>query len=54
MFIAPVGFWINDDWELVEHVLDFIPLNGDHSGAHSGKLLFNALTSRGVTKKISL
>ncbi len=52
-FIAPVGFWINDDWKLEELVLDFLPLNGNHSGAHSGKVLFTALSSRGVTKKIS-
>lgn len=51
-FLAPVGFWISDDWKLEELVLDFIPLNGDHSGKHSGKVLFQSLRARGVTKKI--
>jgi hypothetical protein len=47
-----VGFWITDDWRLVETVLDLIHLDGDHTGATVGKLMFESMRKRGVTKKI--
>jgi hypothetical protein len=48
-----VGFWINDGWHLVETVLDLIHLDGDHTGAGIGKLMFESMKKHGVTKKIS-
>lgn len=38
--------FIDNNWELQEHVLDLIPLHGDHSGEAVGKLVFNALRNR--------
>lgn len=49
-----VGFWIDDDWVLKEHVLELIPMDGDHSGRNYGKLLFESLKKRGISKKISI
>jgi hypothetical protein len=44
--------FIDDDWELQEHILDLIPLDGDHSGEAVGKLVFTALNKRKVDHKI--
>jgi hypothetical protein len=39
-FAGVVISFINKDWILEEHVLDLIPLDGDHSGEAVGKLVF--------------
>jgi hypothetical protein len=36
----------------MEIVLDLLALDGDHSGAATGKLIFNALLARGASKKL--
>lgn len=46
-----VGFWINSDWTLVETVLNLLPLEGDHSGRATGKLLYNELKRRRITSE---
>ncbi|KAF8581680.1 hypothetical protein K439DRAFT_1513517 [Ramaria rubella] len=51
-FAGCVGFWIHPEWELVEVVLKLVALDGDHSGAVTGKLLLNALRSRGASQKL--
>ncbi|TFY75902.1 hypothetical protein EWM64_g8111 [Hericium alpestre] len=51
-FAGTTGFWINAEWELKDVVLEFIPLDGDHSGKTSGRLIFKALKKYGVTKKL--
>ncbi|PCH34258.1 hypothetical protein WOLCODRAFT_15209 [Wolfiporia cocos MD-104 SS10] len=51
-FAGTVAFWIDDNWDLIEHVLELLPLDGDHSGAASAKLIFNALHRRKVTDKL--
>ena len=48
-----VGFWINNDWHLVETVLDLIHLDSNHTGAGVGKLMFKSMKKCGVTKKIN-
>jgi hypothetical protein len=52
-FAGTVVFWINDDWELGETVLDLLLLSGNHSGRVSGKLIFKALQRRGIETKLS-
>ncbi|KAJ6628612.1 hypothetical protein B0H10DRAFT_2209517 [Mycena sp. CBHHK59/15] len=39
--------FINKNWVLHEHVLDLIPLDGDHSGDAVGKLIYTALKNHG-------
>lgn len=52
-FAGVVAFWIDDNWELRECVLELLPLSGDHSGKASGKLIFKALRQRGIESKLS-
>jgi hypothetical protein len=53
VFASVVIFWIDDNWELRECVLELLPLSGDHSGKASGKLIFKALRQRGIDSKLS-
>jgi hypothetical protein len=52
-FAGVVAFWIDDNWDLRECVLDLLPLSGDHSGKASGKLIFKALRRREIETKLS-
>lgn len=53
-YCGAVVWLIDGEWLLHEHVLDLIPLDGDHSGKASGKVIFNALQKQGVSKKLSV
>jgi hypothetical protein len=53
-FAGTVVFWIDDNWNLCEHVLELLPLSGDHSGKASGKLIFKALRKWGIEGKLSV
>ncbi|KAG2110208.1 uncharacterized protein F5147DRAFT_651863 [Suillus discolor] len=53
-FLGSVVSWINDEWELMQTPLELIPLDGDHSGKVSGKLLFKVLKHWKLTSKIIL
>ncbi|KAF7378021.1 Reverse transcriptase-RNase H-integrase [Mycena sanguinolenta] len=44
--------FIDDDWVLQEHVLDLIPLHGDHSGEAVAKLVFTSLHSRKMDDRL--
>ncbi|KIK77790.1 hypothetical protein PAXRUDRAFT_165743, partial [Paxillus rubicundulus Ve08.2h10] len=52
-FVGSVVYWINDDWALHECPLELLPLNGNHSGKVSGKMIFRALKRRGIVNKIN-
>ena len=47
-FAGLVIFWISEDWVLVGLPIDLLPLNGDHSGRASGKLIYKSLDRRGL------
>ncbi|RDB15201.1 hypothetical protein Hypma_004688 [Hypsizygus marmoreus] len=51
-FAGIMGFWIDKDWELVEHVLALLPLDGDHTSAVTGKLVYGSLKRWGIEKKL--
>jgi hypothetical protein len=51
-FCGVKASFINDRWELEEHLLDLHPLEGDHSGESTAKLIFKALRRRGLLKKL--
>jgi hypothetical protein len=54
-FACSVGCFINDDWEIVEHVIDFKPLEDkEHEGLYSGKAFADGACKIGSLKKISL
>ncbi|KIJ07767.1 hypothetical protein PAXINDRAFT_158317 [Paxillus involutus ATCC 200175] len=52
-FAGTVVFYINNEWKLVEHVLDLQHLPGGHSGAESGKLIFQSLRKRKIDTKLN-
>lgn len=54
-FACTTAFYINDDWELVEHVIDFKPLEAnEHEGIHAGYAFFTGARQRGGLSKISV
>ena len=53
-FSCTAAFYISDDWELVEHVVDFKPLEAkEHEGIHAGYAFFAGARQRGGLSKIS-
>lgn len=52
-FCGSMGWLIDDEWRLREFVLDLLALDGDHSGAASGRLMFNSLKNRELIRKFS-
>lgn len=52
-FAGTVGCFINDDWELIERVIDFKPLGEkEHQGLYGGKAFVNAMSEIGGLDKI--
>jgi hypothetical protein len=43
-FLAIKVYFINDKWQLVERLLDFIPMRGSHTGEAMAKEVHNLLT----------
>jgi hypothetical protein len=46
-FLAINGYYINDNWELKEVLLDFIPQRGSHSGEAMARAVTRALSAKG-------
>ena len=41
-FACTIGSFINDDWEIIERVVDFKPLEDkEHEGIHAGHAFVN-------------
>jgi hypothetical protein len=54
-FACTIGSFINDDWELIERVVDFKPLEDkEHEGLYGGKAFVDGAQKRGGLDKISL
>ena len=52
-FSGTIGCFINDDWELVEHVIDFKPLaEKEHQGLYGGKAFVEGMHKIGGLDKI--
>ena len=52
-FACTIGSFINDDWELIECVVDFKPLNNkEHQGTHAGLSFINSARQHGGLDKI--
>lgn len=45
--------WITEDWELVTVLIDFIQLEGSHSGRNMAKEAFKTLEDLDIVKKVS-
>ncbi|KAJ7588338.1 hypothetical protein C8J56DRAFT_785976 [Mycena floridula] len=54
-FGCTVGTFINDEWEIIERVIDFKVLEDkEHEGIHAGKAFVNGAAKIGGLDKISL
>ena len=54
MFACSVGCFVNGDWEIIEHVIDFKPLEEkEHEGLYGGKAFVDGACKIGSLDKIS-
>ena len=54
-FACSVACFINDDWEIIERVIDFKPLEDkEHEGLYGGKAFVEGACKIGGFNKISL
>ncbi|KAF8186574.1 hypothetical protein K438DRAFT_1596191, partial [Mycena galopus ATCC 62051] len=54
-FAGTIGSWITEDWELVERVLDFHPIQDkEHEGVRAAYALAGRLSQLQILEKISL
>ena len=54
-FACSVSCFINDDWQIIEHMIDFKPLeNKEHEGLFGGKAFVDGASKIGSLDKISL
>ena len=54
-FACTIGYFIDSDWKLIEHVLDFKVLEDkEHEGLYAGQAFVEGLRKRGRLNKISL
>ena len=53
-FAGSIGCFINDDWEIIERVIDFKPLEDkEHAGLYGGKAFVDGASKIGSVDKIS-
>lgn len=53
-FACTIGTFIDDDWNIIERVVDFHPLEShEHEGIHAGKAFVDGAAKCGGLKKIS-
>ncbi|KAF7362862.1 Dimer-Tnp-hAT domain-containing protein [Mycena venus] len=53
-FAGSIGSWITEDWELVERVLDFHPIEDkEHEGKYAGAAMARRLSELGVLEQLS-
>lgn len=54
-FACTIGSFVNDDWELIQHVVDFAPLQDkEHEGLYAGKASVDSVCKCGGLDKICL
>jgi hypothetical protein len=53
-FACTVGCFVNDDWEIIERVIDFKPLEDkEHQGLYGGRAFVDGARKIGGLDKIS-
>lgn len=54
-FSGTIAQWIDDDWQLVERLIDFHAMGDkEHAGAHAAKAFVRSAAQRGGLDKISM
>ena len=53
-FVGTIGTFINEDWDLIERVINFKPLaEKEHQGLYGGKVFVDGVREIGGLDKIS-
>lgn len=53
-FTATIAHWIDDDWKMVERLIDFHHMGDkEHAGAYAAKAFMKSASSRGSLQKMS-
>jgi hypothetical protein len=53
-FACTIGSCVNEDWELIQHVVDFALQDKEHEGLYAGKAFVDSICKRGGLDKICL
>jgi hypothetical protein len=53
-FLGVTAHWISENWELKNLLLDFIKLEGSHSGENLATVFLKSLNDFGITTKASI
>ena len=54
-FAGTIASWINDDWVLIERLVDFYHIQDkEHEGAHAAKAFITSAAARGGLDKMSI
>ncbi|KAF8601190.1 hypothetical protein BDV93DRAFT_446198, partial [Ceratobasidium sp. AG-I] len=51
-FMAVTAHYINSAGKLTEHLVAFCKIDGHHTGANVGQVLFNVLDDLGISSKV--
>jgi len=51
-FLGITGHWIDSNWQLQTLTLDFVKLEGPHSGENIAEVFINCIQELGVTTKV--
>ena len=52
-FLGITAHWISDKWELKNTIVDFVKLEGPHSGKNIKEVFLNSLNNLGITTKVN-
>ena len=52
-FLGITAHWITSNWELKSTIIDFVKLEGPHSGKNIKEVFLNSLNNLGITTKVN-
>ena len=52
-FLGITAYWITDGWELKNTLIDFVKLEGPHSGKNIKEVFLNSPNNLGITTKVN-
>lgn len=52
-FLGITAHWVTSNWELKSTIIDFIKLEGPHSGKNIKEVFLNSLNNLGITTKVN-
>jgi hypothetical protein len=52
-FLGITAHWVTSNWELKSTIIDFVKLEGPHSGKNIKEVFLNSLNNLGITTKVN-